>query len=240
LFIQSSNNAISGNNIAANNYYGVRLYRSSKNIFYHNNFRSDNQQIYMSSPDYANFWDDGYPSGGNYWTYRSNYTGVDLDHDGIDDSPHLIDANNTDNYPLMGMFSSYNTSTGYHVNVISNSTIDDFEYFESNSTIKMYVSGEEGFGFCRVSIPHIVMNVSSILVIIDDGLTLVLYHNYTLYDNGTHRWIYFSYEDSIHEIDIIPEFPTFMILPLFMIATLLTVVVYRSNCLKPDSCKQHY
>jgi hypothetical protein len=47
---------------------------------------------------YANLWDDGYPSGGNYW---SDYTGIDANGDGIGDSTYFIDSNNTDNYPLM-------------------------------------------------------------------------------------------------------------------------------------------
>ena len=240
----SVNNTISGNNITANNVYGVHLsecvsntisgnnitnndngiclYSSSNNIFYSNNFIDNNQQVYTVTPDYANFWDYGYPSGGNYW---SDYNGVDLNHDGVGDVAYIIDANNTDHYPLIGMFSSFNTFLGHLVNVISNSTIEDFEYLESNSTIRMHVSGEEGIGFCRVSIPHVLMNVSDISVIIDDGSTPVLHPNYTLYDNGTHRWIYFAYEHSIHEIDIIPEFPTLIIPPLFMIITLITITV---------------
>jgi len=47
------------------------------------------------------FWDDGYPSGGNYW---SDYAGVDADGDGIGDTPYVIDENNTDRYPLISLW----------------------------------------------------------------------------------------------------------------------------------------
>ena len=219
----SNTNTISSNSIKDNS-YGIRLYNSSNNSIYRNNFLNNflNQTTTDSS---MNFWDNGFE--GNHW---SNYDGTDTDHDGIGNTTHVIDSNNTDNYPLMGMFSSFNTSLGYHANVISNSTIEDFEYFESNSTIKMYVSNmtaSQTFGFCRVCIPHTLMDVDKVSVIIDDGAVEVLYFNDTIYDNGTHRWIYFAYPHSIHEIVVIPEFPSFLILPLFMIATLLAVIVYK-------------
>ncbi len=94
---RSSNNNISGNTIT-NTYYGIRLRHSSNNIIYHNNFIDNTQQVYIYPSGYTNVWDDGYPSGGNYW---SDYAGVDSDHDGIGDTPCVIDKNNQDNYPLM-------------------------------------------------------------------------------------------------------------------------------------------
>jgi nitrous oxidase accessory protein NosD len=40
-------------------------------------------------------WDDG--KKGNYW---SNYNGTDVDHDGLGDTPYVIDVLNQDRYPL--------------------------------------------------------------------------------------------------------------------------------------------
>jgi parallel beta-helix repeat protein len=216
----SSNNSISGNNIANNN-YGIGLLTSSGNTICHNNFINNTNHVYNTMDS---TWDDGYPSGGNYW---SNYTGVDLNHDGIGDTSHVIDANNTDRYPLMGMFHSFNTSVGEYVNVVSNSTIESFQHFESNSTIIIHVSNmtaSQTHGFCRVSIPYEVMSEPFSVTI--DGANPT-YWNYTLYDNGTNRGIYFEYEHTTREVVIIPEFPSFLILPLFMIATLLAVIAYR-------------
>ena len=91
----SSSNILSENNITNNN-YGTVLHSSSNNSIYHNNYVDNTVPIYTS--DSMNVWDDGYPSGGNYW---SDYTGSDANGDGIGDVPYTIDANNVDRYPFM-------------------------------------------------------------------------------------------------------------------------------------------
>jgi len=84
--------------------------RGSGNRICHNNFHSNTHQV--DSAASTNVWDDGYPSGGNYW---SDYAGIDLhngvyqnetDSDWIGDSSFAIDQNNTDRYPLMHPFAS--------------------------------------------------------------------------------------------------------------------------------------
>jgi parallel beta-helix repeat protein len=100
-----SYNSIVGNKIT-NHTYGILLSESSPyNSIYHNDFANNTYQVYTSG--LVNVWDNGYPSGGNYW---SNYTGVDLykgrhqnitGSDGIGDTPHIIDSNNEDRYPFM-------------------------------------------------------------------------------------------------------------------------------------------
>jgi hypothetical protein len=171
---------------------------------------------------------------GNYW---SNSNSTDLNHDGIGDTPFTIDADNVDNHPLMGMFHSYNTSLGKHVDVISNSTIEGFTYFESNSTIRMYISNmttAQIFGFCRICIPYGIMDVlhGNVQVVIDDGNAAVLYPNYNVFDNTTHRWIYFSCELSSRKVDIIPEFNSFALVPLLVSATLLAVIFSKKKRMK--------
>lgn len=93
---ESSYNIINGNNIANNGWWGIVLQASSNNRFYHNNFVNNDPQVF--SDNSPNVWDDGYPSGGNYW---SNYNGTDADGDGIGDTLYAIDANNIDRYPLV-------------------------------------------------------------------------------------------------------------------------------------------
>jgi parallel beta-helix repeat protein len=104
LYTSSDYNSIIGNNITGNKLDGIEFYGfSSNNSVFHNNFINNAQQV--SSSESVNVWDDGYPSGGNYW---SDYNGTDIrsgpyqnetGSDGIGDTPYVIDANNKDRYP---------------------------------------------------------------------------------------------------------------------------------------------
>jgi parallel beta-helix repeat protein len=142
----SNNNSISGSNLV-NNGYGIWLSSSSDNVIYHNKFVDNTHQVYIDTSGYANVWDDGYPSGGNYW---SDYNGKDYNHgqnqdelgsDGIGDTPYVIDENNADYYPLMvpwgesydwPMFRHDQSHTGYSASTAPN----------TNNTVWSYRTGD--------------------------------------------------------------------------------------------------
>jgi parallel beta-helix repeat protein len=130
----SSGNTVSGNNITGNNgyyngLYGLCTYSSSGNKFYHNNIVHNMGQFL--SYESVNVWDNGYPSGGNYW---SDYNGTDLysgpyqnitGSDGIGDTPY----NNMDRYPLLTPFTTSNpdprNGMKHSADVFSNSLLTD-------------------------------------------------------------------------------------------------------------------
>jgi nitrous oxidase accessory protein NosD len=80
---------------------------SSTNTFFHNTLINNTVRVYRTLGD-ANTWDDGYPSGGNYW---GDYEGVDANGDGIGDTPYVIDGSNVDRFPLMAPISVLDDST---------------------------------------------------------------------------------------------------------------------------------
>jgi len=195
----SSNNAISDNN-ASNNNDGIYLYYSSNNnMIYHNNFINNINQVWSDS---VNVWNDD--NEGNYW---SNYTGQDLNGDGIGDTPYVIDANNQDNRPLMGMLSYFKVTwkeETHHVTTICNSTISDFRFEiareTGNKIISFNVSDGDGtVGFCRVIIPTELMNYSYIVLVDREEIISTLLD----ISNKTHAYLYFTYVHSGHTIAII-------------------------------------
>ncbi|MEM2569863.1 MAG: NosD domain-containing protein [Candidatus Bathyarchaeia archaeon] len=105
-------------NFLANNKNGIYINDSEHNIIYHNNFIDNVKQACFSyySEILYNTWDNGYPSGGNFW---SDYTGVDADGDGIGDTPYIIENYNIDRYPLMHLYETKGDFSPPTVRVIS-------------------------------------------------------------------------------------------------------------------------
>ena len=226
---RASNNTVTENNVK-NNDDGVYLYKASDNQFWHNNFTDNTQQVEISGDSYPNIWDNGYPSGGNYW---SNYNGTDANGDGIGDSPYVIDANNTDNYPLMTAVGipvekSFNVTVGdtdYVIMTVSNSTVSDLNFDQASKQLSFNVSGLSGTtGFCNITVPAELMS-GDFTLYLDDAL-LVEGVDYTQSYNGTHYLFSVTYAHSSHVIElvsteVVPDFAAWLFLPFLMFATLL-------------------
>jgi len=102
VYYLSNRNRIFGNTIK-NNYNGIKLkVTSNGNYIYHNNFIGNINQ--SAFDECNNIWDNGYPSGGNYWSsYDEPSEGAyDINNDNIVDSPlNIPGGNNQDRYPLL-------------------------------------------------------------------------------------------------------------------------------------------
>ncbi len=102
----SEGNTINNNTCSYSN-YGIYLSHTSINNNIYHNIIIDNINQAFDDTSNGNQWDNGYPSGGNFW---SDYTGVDQYHgpnqdipgsDGIGDINYSIDSDSVDYYPLM-------------------------------------------------------------------------------------------------------------------------------------------
>jgi archaellin len=127
-------------------------------------------------------------------------------------------------YPLID-------SADYPVTVDSNSAILAFEFNQTERNLRLNVSGTTGTaGSCEVTVPGSLLWGTFSLNM--DGYPLVEGDDYTQSYNGTHYTFRINYIHSTHAIeivgsDVIPEFPAGLLMPLFMIATLLAIIAYR-------------
>jgi parallel beta-helix repeat protein len=225
----STNNTVTDNNIKAN-YYGIKLSDSADTIIYHNNFIDNSVQTSVESSNCL--WDDGFPSGGNYW---SDYNGTDADGDSIGDTPYVIDENNQDNYPLMKPFGTkehvFNVTVGdvnVPVVIVTNSSISEFVFSETSQQVSFNVTGPTGTtGVCNISIPEdLLWGDFSVYL---NGALLVEDADYTQTFNGTHNIFYITYSHSSHNIEItgtevIPELSSLVLLSTFVITTVVVII----------------
>ena len=128
-------------------------------------------------------------------------------------------------------FQVHDTHDFYHVMIVSNSTVSDFYFFYDLMRISFYVNGTAGTsGFCNVTIPSEFMSTE--FSVFKDEKLLIENTDYTETFNGTHYLFTITYEHSNHLIEIfandnIPEFPSWIILPLFITVTLVGIMVRK-------------
>jgi parallel beta-helix repeat protein len=159
---QPDANGPSNNTITENTLQNIQIEPGENNTVYHNNFLGANPVIASFG---NNTWDNGYPSGGNYWSTHNgtdsfsgpyqNVTGSD----GIIDTPYVIDANNEDHYPLAAPISVLDigvwNGTSQDVEVESNSTLLATQVDVANRTISLSLTRRESTnGLYRITVPN--------------------------------------------------------------------------------------
>ena len=134
---EGSNNTLYANHVA-NNRCGVEARYvfpvGDNNTLYQNNFIINSKQvntdqtIVLNQPGaettpahHGGKFDNG--KEGNYW---SDYIGTDNDNDGMGDTPYVIDASRSDNYPLIAPFDISTVPTEFPAIYLTEQTVQSF------------------------------------------------------------------------------------------------------------------
>jgi len=151
-FQESSGTTIC-DNILSENQVGLNISGSNNNVIYNNTFADNSVQVLISN-SVGNVWDDGYPSGGNYW---SGHTGPDVmsgpnqdqvGNDGIVDTPYTIASGSVDRYPLVNgaldvgitHVATSKTVVGLGYSVFLELSISNFGVYDERSPVTCYAN----------------------------------------------------------------------------------------------------
>jgi hypothetical protein len=121
----------------------------------------------------------------------------------------------------------------YYVDIVSNSTITDLNFNFNAKTLTFNVTGTSGtMGFYRVDIPLSLMcaNLGEWIVTVNG--TQLSPPNLNITTDANYTYVYFTYHHSTEIVRItstsaVPEFQPLMLLPLFVIITLLGAIAVK-------------
>ncbi len=210
---------------------GIVMGGAHNNTIYHNNLLHNTKRAWSYGKS-SNFWDNGHE--GNFW---EGYPGPDTDGDGIGEVPFTIDEENRDHHPLMGTFSDFDVvwqEEKHPVDVISNSTISDFEFTaihepEVRKAINFKVTGEDGdLAFCRVKIPTTLMDYPYTVLVNGERVDVRILN----ISSSTHAYLHFTYSTSTKQVLIIPEFASHLFPSLLMVSITLAALFSRHGRFK--------
>ena len=120
--------------------------------------------------------------------------------------------------------------THYPVSILSNSTVSNFNFSQTEMQISFNVTGDTGTtGYCNVTILKSLLKGSQWTIKIDDTPIT----DFDEKTNDTHTFLYFTYthesplQVTIEGTWVVPELPPAIILSLFMVLSLITVVFVK-------------
>jgi len=251
----SCNNTFFGNTIE-NNSIGMVLSDPTCqfNKVYGNNFIGNPVQLQFFGT--GNYFDDGYPSGGNYWSdavgtdVKSGPSQNEVGGDGILDQGYP-ESSPWDNYPLDWPITNLQVTVGaenFVLQVSTNSSLTGCYFNGTAKTVGLLVSAEENVvGSCRVVIPKGLLSAENMsqwkvteVYLNRTSMNLPSFWNA---DDSENTYFYFTYtQTGVSEIDLtgtlaVNEFPfDFMILA-FMFVSVGVFVLRKSLRKRKSSAK---
>ena len=235
---KSCDNLIVGNTIA-NSSIGIRFAdaASQGNRIYHGSFENNTQQVL--SVGGTNFFDNGYPSGGNHW---DNDVSVDVKSgpsqnqegsDGIFDQGFGFD-----NYPLANPLASVNINLAgqeFFVEVSSNFEIMSWDLNVSEKSLHLFVTAPQGtVSEARVNIPKGMLSCESLNawdVSYVDGDVRTL--QYLGMEDALATYLHFTSlstepgEIRIVGTKVLPEFGPLTIMAVFLLLTAVAGILFK-------------
>lgn len=235
LDLWKSNNTTIQFNTIANNLQGLSSWHSYNNKIDHNAFINNGGHLMVSEEQRDNTWDNS--SEGSYW---DDYVGLDdgtgnrTAGDGVGDTdlPHL----GVDNYPLVRPplpIPIAFEEAFYPVAVEGNSTVSAFRFVQAEKKIAFNVTGPTATtGYCNITIPKSLLRDSPWKIVLNG--TDITAKSF-IAENETHSSIYFTYNHSISNVQImgtwvVPEFsPQTMLTTMLILAASMILLKARKK-----------
>jgi len=234
----SYNNTITGNTFKDNN-IALQIDSSKFNRIYHNNFMNSTSE-HVKLFDAPQTFDDGYPSGGNYW---DDMTGIDMKNgpkQDMDGSDGIIDESykDWDRYPMVHPLKKFKISIDfydYFIKVFTNSTLITVSLNKTNKSLDILFNKSEGIGGCRVIISKELLSCKDSenwIITYDDGKNQFI--SKWISQDNKNSYFYIVYNGTLVNIIqikgemIIDEYPFFWnIALLLLLLTLMEVAVEK-------------